>query len=75
MMKRQTGFLKDEVHVMTNKKKRFMKAVHVMMNQKKRLMEEGMVHIAILNQARRPPIKEEDHFMKMSQGRRLLRGY
>ena len=46
MMKRQTGFLKEEVHVMNN--------------QKQRLMEEGEVHITILNQARRPSMKGKD---------------
>ena len=61
MMKWRTGFLKEKVDMMINKKKR--------------LMEEGKVHMAILNQTRRPPIKERDHPMKMSQGRRLPRGY
>ena len=61
MTKRQTGFLKEEVHVM--------------MNKKKRLMKEGEVHIVILNQARKLPIKEKDHTMEMSQGRRQPRGY
>ena len=37
--------------------------------------EEGEVLIVILNQARRPPMKEKDHTMKMSQGRRQPRGY
>ena len=59
-MKRRTGFLKEEV---------------LMMNTKKRLMKEGEVHIMILNQARRPPITEKDHTMKMSRGRRQPRGY
>ena len=40
--------------------------IHVMMNKKKRLLQKGEVHIVILNQARRPPIKEKDHIMKMS---------
>ena len=64
MTKRQTGFLKEE-------------EVHVMMNKKKRLMKEGEVNIVILimNQARKLPIKEKDHTMKMSQGKRLPRGY
>ena len=61
MMKRWTGFLKGEVHMM--------------MNRKERLKEEGEVQIVILNQVRRPPIKGKAHFMKMSQGRRLPRGY
>ena len=62
MTKRQTGFLKKEVHVMMNKKKRLMKGeVHIM--------------ILIMNQARKLSIKEKNHTMKMSQGRRLLRGY
>ena len=45
--------------------------VHVMMNKKKRLMDKGEVHVMILNQARRRPINEEDHTMKISRGRRL----
>ena len=53
----------------------FLKEVHVMMNKKERIMKEGEVHIVILNQAGKPPIKEKDNTMKMSQGRRLLRGY
>ena len=62
MTKRQTGFLKEE-------------EVHVMMNKKKRLMKDGEVHIVILNEARKLPIKEKDPTMKMSQGKRLPRGY
>ena len=46
-----------------------------MMNIKKRLIAEGKVHAIILNQARKPQIKEKDPTMKISQGRRLLRGY
>ena len=46
-----------------------MKEVHVKMNNKKSLMEEGKIHVAISNQARKPPIKKKDHTMKMSQGR------
>ena len=46
-----------------------------MMNKKERLVEEGKVHVVILNQARKPPIKKKDPTMKISQGRRLLRGY
>ena len=63
MTKRQTGFLKEEVHVM--------------MKNKKRLMKEGEVHIVILimNQARKLPIKAKDHTVKLSQWRRLPRGY
>ena len=68
--RRKASYLDDEAADSIPKKE-----VHIMMNKKKRLMEEGEVHIVILNQARRPPIKGKDHFMKMSQGRRLLRGY
>ena len=52
-----------------------MKEVHVMMNKNKKVMEEGEVDIVILNQDRRPLIKEKDHTMKMSRGRRLAKGY
>ena len=41
----QTAFLKEEVHVIMNKKKRYMK--------------EGEVQIVILNQARKLPIKRK----------------
>ena len=46
-----------------------------MMNKKKRLTKEGEVHIVILNQARKLPIKENNHTMKMSKGKRLPGGY
>ena len=39
MMKRSIVFLKDEVHVMMNKKDRLMKEVHVMMNKKEKAYE------------------------------------
>ena len=45
--------------------------VHVIMNKKKRLIEEGKVHVVILNQARKPLIKNKDPTMKVRQGRRL----
>ena len=61
MTKRQTGFLKEEVHVM--------------MNKKKGVVKEGEIPIVILNQARKLPIKEKDHTVKKCQGRRLPRGY
>ena len=58
MTKRSIVFLEIEVHAMINKKKRLMK---------------GEVHSEILNQARRPPIKNKDPTIKMSQGRRSPR--
>ena len=44
-------------------------------DKKKRLMKEGEVPIMILNQARKLPMKEMGHTMKISQGKRLPRGY
>ena len=75
MMKRPIVFLKEEVDVMMNEKERRKKEVHVIMNKMNRLMKEGEVHIMILNQAARPPIKGKNHTMKISRGRRLLRGF
>ena len=59
--------------MMMKRRTGFLKEV-LMMNTKKRLMK-GEVHIVIQNQARRPPIKEKDHTMKISEGRTLPRGY
>ena len=61
MTKRPTGFLKEE-------------EVHVMINKNKRLMK-GEVHIVILNQTRKLLIKGQNPTVKISQGRRLPRGY